>query len=161
MKNATFRLMAVAGIAFASIVGTPGCGTIEEGDGVDVVTEESAVRGGFGFPRHHRRPRDAGTTTGGASGGSPGTGATGGTTGTVNPGTDPGSTPVADCDVCAKANACCLAVNGGTLCTFSATTCSTVAPASRAPYINGCLTLLTQAVAAHQAARATPPAACQ
>lgn len=169
MKSVTFRLMAVAGIAFASIVATPGCGNIDEGDDVEVVTDEVlAARSVFGFHRPVRRPRDGGAMTGGATGGStgntggaPGSTATGGSTGSGGTGIDPGGTPAAGCEACEKAAACCAAVNGGTLCTFSAATCSTVAPASRAPYINGCLTLITQAVSAHQAVSAVPPAACQ
>jgi hypothetical protein len=164
VKNISLRLVALAGIAFASIMSTPGCGNIDDVD-VDVdgvVTDEVATASNaLRSHRYRHPPRGGGTPTGGATGGSPGNTASGGSsgsTGTGSPGT--GGTSVAGCDVCAKANACCLAVNGGALCSYSATTCSTVAAASRSPYINACLTLITQTVAAHQAAKAAPPAAC-
>jgi hypothetical protein len=99
--------------------------------------------------RHRPRPQGTG---GSVSAGTGGTTSTGGAT-NVNPN--------ARCEVCAQAKACCDTVNGGPLCTFSASTCAGLQPAAQAAYVNSCLTLLDTTRRAHASARAVAPASCR
>src|SRR4051812_33226266 len=74
----------------------------------------------------HRSPHSSGgTTASGGTGGTTASGGTGGTTATAGTTSSGGSagTPV-DCSICTTTQACCLAVEAGALCTFSAETCA-------------------------------------
>ncbi|HEX6273305.1 MAG TPA: hypothetical protein VFZ53_09700 [Polyangiaceae bacterium] len=61
-----------------------------------------------------------------------------------------------ECEVCARAQACCNEVNGGSLCTFSESTCESMKPESRPGYLQSCKTLI-QTVAQ---SRSSIPNAC-
>lgn len=81
-----------------------------------------------------------------------GTGGTTSTGGSTSPGGTSNSRPTsgaAECELCAKANACCNTVGGGPLCTFSAATCASLPASSQAPYINACGVLLDTVASVH------------
>lgn len=102
--------------------------------------------------RHRPRFSTGGASSTGSTGGSSNTG------GSANSGDAGPST--ADCGICAKANDCCNALGAGALCTFSATTCSTLSAASQASYANNCKSLLVTVTSAWATVNATPPQAC-
>src|SRR5262245_24420423 len=107
--------------------------TDSPGDGAKQEDELTRWYWHFGLRPAPRSPAGAsgGSTSSGGSPSSAGSPATGGTTSGVEA-----------CEVCARANDCCNTVGGGTLCTFSMTTCASLPASSRAPYINACKTLL-------------------
>jgi hypothetical protein len=154
--------LALAGSALTCSSLVAGCGQV---DGDDPADDEPVMTGELyhRFPGLHHN-RGTGGAGGGVTslpgiGGAPATSGTGGTSaGEPIRGTGgaSGAAPVSDCDVCTKANVCCDAVGGGPLCTFSATTCVTLAPESREPYIRSCLNLIDTAISAH----ADAPAGC-
>jgi hypothetical protein len=94
----------------------------------------------------------------------PATGATGGApvvtppasgSGGMGDGGTPASNP--DCEVCATAQACCVTVKGGPLCTFSAESCELMDPVRRRAYVGACKTLLTTT---RTAWKGNPPGEC-
>jgi hypothetical protein len=120
-----------------------GCAGIDDGsdDGAisseDTASSGEEVRRGVWFRHRFPPPRDAGTANGGSSAG--GTSGSGGS-GTGANGSDDDA--AATCAVCSKAQACCTTVQAGSLCTFSAATCESLATSARAGYVSSCLTLL-------------------
>jgi hypothetical protein len=131
---------AIAGVVLGGFVAAAGCeGTDDPVSG----GAEAELHGGFGFHRH--RGADAGSVGGGMAGTTGGgTGVvTGGTTGGGTPGTNgvtgAGGGAVADCDVCAKAQQCCVYVQGADAgCAFSAATCAAETGDAQPAYINTC-----------------------
>jgi hypothetical protein len=118
------------------------CGGIPDESG-NTATEEDALYGHYGLARHYHR-----VGAGGGTGvvGNPGAGTGGGSISTPVPAAPD------TCDVCTKANACCLAVSDGTSCTYSAETCE-----SQPSYIDACLVELRTI----QSVWTDPPAACR
>jgi hypothetical protein len=155
--------LALAGAALTCSSFVAGCGQVDSDGPADtepVTTSELHHR----FPGLHHNSANADAGAGAVPlpevGGAPATPGTGGSSAgepIVGTGGTTGAAPVSDCDVCTKANACCNAVGGGPLCTFSATTCVGLAPESREPYIRTCLNLIDTAASAHADA---PAAAC-
>jgi hypothetical protein len=145
-----------------------GCGGDPEdvGDSVEIDSASSedthqAISARRAWWRRHRSSGTGGTGTagvGGTTGGTAGTdtGGAGGTTG-GSPGAA-GSGTASDCDLCAKAQECCLSVSGGALCQYSAAECSSMSGAGRQAYIDGCKVLLTTT---SNAWNAQPPSACR
>lgn len=131
IERSRMRGLAVL-VAACGLGGLLGCGDVNE-PGPDSIGQVQA--------EFHWHRRGTGGTTG--SGGTASGGSSGGVT--------------SDCSVCDRAARCCSAVTSGPLCNVSSTTCETVAPASRAPYVNACLTLLNAVIGANLSA---VPAAC-
>jgi hypothetical protein len=142
MRTAGNRMGGIAVVVAACGLGSVmGCGEVNDpGSDTDVGQVQAEFR------RHHRQPPMGTHGTGGST--VPGGTATGGAS---------GRDVTNDCAVCDRAANCCNAVTSGPLCDVSASACESVAPASRAPYVNACLTLLNAVIGANLAA---PPAAC-
>jgi hypothetical protein len=109
----------------------------------DVATHEDELWRG----KWRRAPHGAGTGAGGAATGTGGSVSAGGRVVDVS----------GDCEVCARAQACCTSVQAGALCTFSEPTCESLGSVARDAYVNSCRTLI-QTVAS---VRTTLPAACR
>jgi hypothetical protein len=123
----------VAGIALGACAGCDD-GSLE---GADMKGAEPGIALRYNRSRAHRVGPDASSESGTST-------ATGNGTGE-------------GCAICDRASACCHAVAGGPLCTFSATTCSSLPPSPQQYYINACRELLATAARAH---RSQPVAAC-
>jgi hypothetical protein len=120
----------------------------EAGPSGHTVTNEDELRL-WGRPWRPRPP------AAGATGGAPVvTPPPSGTGGTGNGGSPASSV---DCGVCATAQACCVTVKGGPLCTFSEETCESMESVRRAAYVGGCKTLLTTT---RNAWKGNPPSEC-
>jgi hypothetical protein len=126
----------IAGLMLVAVTGCAGA------DDPATTEQQGELHGGFSFHHPHHGPDAGGSMTGGTSG------ANGPTTG-----------PQADCDVCTQAAQCCAVVeSGGTGCSFSAATCSSMAGPARPAYVNACLTYV---VTVRSAWSENPPAACR
>jgi hypothetical protein len=148
-------------LALAS-TGCAGDGEVrdDEADGLDsVATHGDQLTRSYWRSRHRvvSRP-DGGTdpgTTAGTGGGTGTGGSTGGSAGTGD-GTGDGDAAT-ECAVCEQASACCTDVDAGSLCTFSAVTCASLAPSARDAYVVSCKTLLNTVASV----RTAMPASCQ
>jgi hypothetical protein len=153
MKWLRFSGYSLFGCTFLLGLTNMSCGGDQGSDDAvsdDVATNEQAYR--FDWHRRHRIAGGTGATDG--TGGFPNTGGT-----SSSGGSSPGGGVIAGtCDVCAKANACCMAVSGGPLCSYSSATCSSYAADGQAIYVNSCRTLLTTVFDAWSG---NPPAACR
>jgi hypothetical protein len=130
-----FFTSATVAAVFAGCAGTDGGSDYGADSSEDTASsKQELVRRGVWFRHRFPPPRDAGVANGGSSAG-------GGTAGTTGSGAN-GSDDDASCSVCAKAQACCTAVQAGALCTFSQATCESLAPSARVGYLQSCAVLL-------------------
>ena len=154
MKIQRIWLCTLAGVAFSYLMSTAGCLPDDSSDADTPATVEE-LRGNSHRPRGGRSDGGTGGSAG-ADNGVAGSGGATGSGGTSGTGGSNGGETVAGCDVCIKANACCNAVGGGPLCTYSAGTCSSDSGSGQAAYVNACQTLLHTIISVHS----TVPAEC-
>lgn len=151
---------ALSGLGIASssafVLAGLGCGGVSDDNGRELdptndtaqTSDDLARTRVPSWPWHRRVPRPVSTNDGGVTppptdAGSNGSG-----------GTSAGDTK--DCGLCETARACCNAVSGGPLCTFSRATCESLDDVARAAYVNSCTVLLDTVTRA----RTTLPSSC-